>query len=67
MVDVRIVGTLRLSSYPIFKATILPNVVALSGDVVWVNTTAAYAHLPEALKVLAESWSAVYSNNYDLS
>lgn len=54
-----------LPNYP--KATILRNVVApqAGGDTVWANTTAAYAALPDALKVLAESLRAVHSNDYD--
>lgn len=54
-----------LANYP--KATILRNVIApqVGGDTVWANTAAAYAHLPEALKLLAEGLRAVHSNDYD--
>ena len=31
----------------------------------WANTVAAYAHLPEPLKVLADGLRAVHSNDYD--
>lgn len=35
------------------------------GDTVWANTAAAYAHLPEDLKRLADGLWAVHSNDYD--
>jgi taurine dioxygenase len=35
------------------------------GDTVWANTAAAYADLPEPLKVLADSLRALHTNVYD--
>ena len=54
-----------IENYP--KASILRSVIApeVGGDTVWANTTAAYEHLPESLKVLADSLRAVHSNSYD--
>ena len=54
-----------LPNYP--KATILRNIIApeIGGDTVWADTTSAYNHLPESLKVLAEQLRAVHSNVYD--
>lgn len=35
------------------------------GDTLWANTAAAYAHLPEPLRVLADGLRAVHTNEYD--
>jgi taurine dioxygenase len=49
------------------KISILRGVVipAYGGDTVWANTAAAYEHLPEPLKLLANQLWAVHSNDYD--
>ncbi|GAA0769336.1 TauD/TfdA family dioxygenase [Ideonella azotifigens] len=49
------------------KISILRNVVApaYGGDTVWANTAAAYQHLPEDLKLLADRLWAVHGNDYD--
>ena len=54
-----------ITNYP--KASILRSVIApeVGGDTVWANTTAAYEHLPESLKALADSLRAIHSNSYD--
>lgn len=54
-----------IENYP--KASILRSVIApeVGGDTVWANTTAAYEHLPESLKVLADSLRAIHTNSYD--
>lgn len=54
-----------LDAYP--KASILRSVVApvAGGDTAWANTTSAYATLPEALKVLADSLRVIHSNDFD--
>ncbi len=51
--------------YP--KASILRAVVspAHGGDTVWANTAAAYEHLPESLRSLADNLWAVHTNAYD--
>lgn len=35
------------------------------GNTLWANTATAYAHLPEPLRVLADSLRAVHTNEYD--
>lgn len=54
-----------IDAYP--KASILRSVVApqVGGNTVWANTSAAYADLPQELKILADSLRTVHSNNYD--
>jgi alpha-ketoglutarate-dependent taurine dioxygenase len=54
-----------VDAYPaasILRAVISPE---SGGDTVWANTTAAYEHLPEPLKLLADNLWAVHSNDYD--
>ncbi|WP_296179028.1 TauD/TfdA dioxygenase family protein [Pseudomonas sp. UBA1879] len=54
-----------VADYP--KVSILRGVVIppYGGDTVWANTAAAYADLPEPLKVLADSLRALHTNVYD--
>jgi alpha-ketoglutarate-dependent taurine dioxygenase len=54
-----------VEAYP--KISILRGVVIppAGGDTVWANTVAAYAHLPQPLRQLADSLWAVHSNVYD--
>lgn len=54
-----------IADYP--KASVLRAVVVptAGGDTLWANTAAAYAHLPPALRDLADSLRAVHSNDYD--
>lgn len=54
-----------VDAYP--KASILRAVVVpdSGGDTVWANTAAAYEHLPEDLRNLADQLWAVHSNEYD--
>ncbi|MDB5452091.1 MAG: taurine dioxygenase, partial [Caulobacteraceae bacterium] len=44
------------------RAVVLP---PAGGDTVWANTAAAYDHLPEDLKVLAERLWALHTNLFD--
>ncbi|WP_329115677.1 TauD/TfdA dioxygenase family protein [Streptomyces sp. NBC_01465] len=52
-------------AYP--KASILRalEIPERGGHTIWANTAAAYAELPEPLRVLADSLHAVHSNDYD--
>ncbi len=54
-----------VANYP--KISILRGVVIppYGGDTVWANTAAAYADLPEPLKLLADNLRALHSNLYD--
>ncbi|WP_426446783.1 TauD/TfdA dioxygenase family protein [Paenibacillus sp. S-38] len=54
-----------VADYP--KASILRALVVpeAGGDTVWANTAAAYEHLPEHLRELADRLRAVHSNDYD--
>ncbi|MGA0616176.1 TauD/TfdA dioxygenase family protein [Paracoccus sp. KR1-242] len=54
-----------VEAYP--KASILRGVAIpeVGGDTIWANTVTAYADLPEALRLLADSLRAVHSNAYD--
>jgi len=54
-----------VEAYP--QASILRGVVipAAGGDTIWSNTEAAYEHLPEVLRELADKLRAVHSNKYD--
>ncbi|MFB7513382.1 TauD/TfdA dioxygenase family protein [Streptomyces sp. NPDC056144] len=52
-------------SYPAFsilRAVVIP---PYGGNTLWANTATAYSHLPEPLRVLADSLRAVHSNDYD--
>ena len=46
----------------VLRAVTLPD---LGGDTVWANTVAAYDHLPDHLKALAEKLWAVHGNDFD--
>lgn len=54
-----------VDAYP--AASILRAVVApeSGGDTVWADTTSAYDHLPEPLKILADNLWALHTNDYD--
>ncbi|SAL59149.1 taurine dioxygenase [Caballeronia choica] len=54
-----------VDAYP--KISILRGVVIppAGGDTVWANTVAAYQHLPQPLRELADTLWAVHSNAYD--
>ncbi|GGD83862.1 TauD/TfdA dioxygenase family protein [Caballeronia grimmiae] len=54
-----------VDAYP--KISILRGVVIppAGGDTVWANTAAAYTHLPQPLRELADSLWALHSNTYD--
>ncbi|MFE2058473.1 TauD/TfdA dioxygenase family protein [Streptomyces sp. NPDC056465] len=49
-------------AFSILRAVVIP---PYGGNTLWSNTAAAYAELPEPLKVLADSLRAVHSNDYD--
>ncbi|WP_114809565.1 TauD/TfdA dioxygenase family protein [Paraburkholderia kururiensis] len=54
-----------VDAYPkvsILRAVVIPPV---GGDTVWANTAAAYAHLPEPLRALADTLWALHTNAYD--
>ncbi|RSZ39932.1 MULTISPECIES: TauD/TfdA family dioxygenase [unclassified Variovorax] len=53
---------LRPPKLSILRAVTLPD---LGGDTVWANTVAAYEHLPDNLKALAEELWAVHGNDFD--
>ncbi|AXI76318.1 TauD/TfdA dioxygenase family protein [Peterkaempfera bronchialis] len=49
-------------AFSILRAAVLP---PYGGNTLWSNTAAAYAELPEPLRILADSLRAVHSNAYD--
>ncbi|MEU1365336.1 TauD/TfdA family dioxygenase [Streptomyces sp. NPDC005803] len=49
-------------AFSILRAVVIP---PYGGNTLWSNTAAAYAELPEQLRVLADSLRAVHSNDYD--
>ena len=54
-----------VEAYPkisILRAVLIP---PYGGDTVWANTAAAYEHLPQALKDLADGLRALHTNAYD--
>ncbi|AJK49728.1 TauD/TfdA dioxygenase family protein [Burkholderia plantarii] len=54
-----------VEAYPkvsILRAVVIP---PAGGDTVWANTAAAYAHLPDSLRELADTLWAVHTNAYD--
>ncbi|WP_175921405.1 TauD/TfdA dioxygenase family protein [Burkholderia latens] len=54
-----------VDAYPkvsILRAVVIP---PFGGDTVWANTAAAYTHLPESLRALADTLWAVHTNAYD--
>jgi taurine dioxygenase len=54
-----------VDAYP--AASILRTVISpeSGGDTVWADTTSAYEHLPEPLKILADNLWALHTNDYD--
>lgn len=54
-----------LAAYPAVSILRAVDVPSSGGDTVWANTVAAYAHLPDHLKRLADGLWAVHSNDYD--
>lgn len=53
---------LRPPKLSILRAVTLPD---LGGDTAWANTVAAYEHLPDTLKALADKLWAVHGNDFD--
>ncbi|HTH60741.1 MAG TPA: TauD/TfdA family dioxygenase [Paraburkholderia sp.] len=54
-----------VDAYPkvsVLRAVVIPPV---GGDTVWANTAAAYQHLPESLRQLADTLWALHTNAYD--
>lgn len=54
-----------VEAYPsvsMLRAVVLPD---RGGDTLWANTVAAYADLPPGLQALAESLTALHTNDYD--
>jgi taurine dioxygenase len=49
-------------AFSILRAEVIP---PYGGDTLWSNTAAAYAELPEPLRVLADSLRGVHTNDYD--
>ncbi|MEH3128595.1 MAG: TauD/TfdA family dioxygenase [Mycolicibacterium neoaurum] len=54
----------RIPKASLLRAVTLPE---YGGTTVWANTAAAYAQLPEPLRLLAENLWAVHTNKYDYS
>ncbi|WP_406185353.1 TauD/TfdA dioxygenase family protein [Streptomyces sp. NBC_01006] len=52
-------------AYPAFSILRAVTIPPYGGDTLWANTAAAYAHLPEPLRVLADGLRAVHTNEYD--
>ncbi|MEU0072866.1 TauD/TfdA family dioxygenase [Streptomyces sp. NPDC006332] len=52
-------------AYPAFSILRAEVVPSYGGNTLWANTAAAYAELPDALKLLAENLQAVHTNDYD--
>jgi taurine dioxygenase len=48
--------------FSVLRGVVIPD---LGGDTVWANTAAAYANLPEPLRVLADSVWGSFTNAYD--
>lgn len=49
-------------AFSILRAEVIP---PYGGNTLWANTAAAYAELPEPLRVLADSLRGVHTNDYD--
>ncbi|MFI6934944.1 TauD/TfdA dioxygenase family protein [Streptomyces sp. NPDC050287] len=49
-------------AFSILRAEVIP---PYGGNTLWANTAAAYAELPEPLRVLADSVRGVHTNDYD--
>ncbi|MFK0220208.1 TauD/TfdA dioxygenase family protein [Streptomyces vinaceus] len=52
-------------AYPAFSILRAVTIPPYGGNTLWANTATAYAHLPEPLRVLADSLRAVHTNEYD--
>jgi taurine dioxygenase len=52
-------------AYPAFSVLRAEVVPPYGGNTLWANTAAAYAGLPEPLRVLADSLRGVHTNDYD--
>ncbi|KOU22337.1 taurine dioxygenase [Streptomyces sp. WM6372] len=52
-------------AYPAFSILRAVTLPPYGGNTLWANTAAAYAHLPEPLRVLADGLRAVHTNEYD--
>ncbi|WP_371676216.1 TauD/TfdA dioxygenase family protein [Streptomyces sp. NBC_01276] len=52
-------------AYPAFSILRAVTIPPYGGNTLWANTATAYTHLPEPLRVLADSLRAVHSNEYD--
>ncbi|GCB44849.1 TauD/TfdA family dioxygenase [Streptomyces sp. NL15-2K] len=52
-------------AYPAFSILRAEVVPPYGGNTLWANTAAAYAELPDALKLLAENLRAEHTNDYD--
>ncbi|MFI5663802.1 TauD/TfdA dioxygenase family protein [Streptomyces sp. NPDC051684] len=52
-------------AYPAFSILRAEVVPPYGGNTLWSNTTAAYAELPEPLRVLADSLRGVHTNDFD--
>lgn len=52
-------------AFPAFSILRAEAVPPYGGNTLWANTAAAYAGLPEPLRVLAESLRGVHTNDYD--
>ncbi|MFD7296273.1 TauD/TfdA dioxygenase family protein [Streptomyces sp. NPDC059897] len=52
-------------AYPAFSILRAEVVPPYGGNTLWSNTAAAYAELPEPLRVLADSLRGVHTNDYD--
>ncbi|MGP3970664.1 TauD/TfdA dioxygenase family protein [Streptomyces sp. 6N223] len=52
-------------AYPAFSILRAVTVPPYGGNTLWANTAAAYAKLPESLRVLADGLRAVHSNEFD--
>ncbi|MFF5970664.1 TauD/TfdA dioxygenase family protein [Streptomyces sp. NPDC012769] len=52
-------------AYPAFSILRAEVVPPYGGNTLWANTATAYAELPEALRVLADSLRGVHTNDYD--
>lgn len=52
----------RPPAFSVLRSVVIP---ACGGDTLWANTVAAYEHLPEPLRVLADSLRVVHTNAPD--
>jgi alpha-ketoglutarate-dependent taurine dioxygenase len=54
----------RPPTFSILRSVIIPR---CGGDTIWANTVAAYQHLPEPLRVLADTLRSVHTNAPDVA